>query len=411
MKEIKITIDGQEWQDAIEQAFLKDNQKVKIDGFRAGKAPKDVFIKKYGKGALYFDAADLCISQAYNKMLAANKDLVIVTEPDMQLSAVDDQHVEFTFKLTLRPDVKLGKYKGLKVTKDEPKVTADEVDKAITEMRNRYAENVVKIDPIKDGDTAIIDFEGFKDGKAFDGGKGENYSLKIGSNTFIPGFEEALIGLKTGDTKDINLSFPKDYHVDELKGQAVTFKVKINEVKETKTPELDQAFFDDLGMKDINDEKALKKQVKENLLASKTVESENKYVDDLLKASANNVKVDIPEPMINDEVNRMVKQYADHLQMQGLTLEQFYKFTNSNEETLKKEMQSEAHDRVLYRLMLEEIAKAEKIEPTDEEIAQETKELAKKYQMAEDEFLKAFGGLEMIKYDIQMRKAIEVLKK
>lgn len=410
MKEITIKIEGKEWEEAMDKAFQKANKKAKIDGFRPGKAPKDIFIKKYGKESLMMDAADLSINDAYLKMLEENKDLEIVAQPELKLKSLDENGVEFVFTLTLKPEVKLGKYKGLKVTKDSTEVTEEEIDETIMNMRNRYAENRVKDGEIVDGDVAVIDFEGFKDDVPFEGGKAEGYSLKIGSHTFIPGFEEALVGMKAGESKDIHLTFPEDYHSEELKGQPVVFKVTVNEVKETIIPELSKEFYEDLGMEGINDEESLRNQVKENIAARKEMEAENKYTDDLLKAAIENMTVEVPEAMVTEEIDRMLRQYEDNLKMQGLTLEQFYQFTNSDEAALKDQMKEEALNRVKARLLLEEVAKVEKLEISDEEADQEVEKLAERYGMKKDEFLAAFGGLDMVKYDSKMRKAIEVLK-
>lgn len=410
MKEITIKIEGKEWEEAMDKAFQKANKKAKIDGFRPGKAPKDIFIKKYGKESLMMDAADLSINDAYLKMLEENKDLEIVAQPELKLKSLDENGVEFVFTLTLKPEVKLGKYKGLKVTKDSTEVTEEEIDETIMNMRNRYAENRVKDGEIVDGDVAVIDFEGFKDDVPFEGGKAEGYSLKIGSHTFIPGFEEALVGMKAGESKDIHLTFPEDYHSEELKGQPVVFKVTVNEVKETIIPELSKEFYEDLGMEGINDEESLRNQVKENIAARKEMEAENKYTDDLLKAAIENMTVEVPEAMVTEEIDRMLRQYEDNLKMQGLTLEQFYQFTNSDEAALKDQMKEEALNRVKARLLLEEVAKVEKLEISDEEADQEAEKLAERYGMKKDEFLAAFGGLDMVKYDSKMRKAIEVLK-
>ena len=410
-KEVNIKVEGNEWEKALDNAFKKANKKVKIDGFRQGHAPKDIFLKKYGQETLYMDAAEECLHEAYHKVIDENKNLEIVAEPEVSIKSVDENGCEFTFGFILRPEVKLGKYTNLGVKKTEVKVTKKEIDEQIEHMRSHYAENVLKDGKIENGDIAIIDFEGFKDGVAFAGGKGENYSLEIGSGTFIPGFEEQLIGLKAGDEKDVNVTFPEEYHSEELKGQAVTFKVKINEVKEVKIPELNQDFFDDLGMEGVNSKETLEAEVKENIKAQKEHEAENKYIDDLLEAASKNVEVDIPDVMIDEEVNRMLKEYEEHLKMQGISLEQFYKYTNSKEEDLKEQMKKEGEKRVTYRLMLEEIIKKEKIEVTLEEADKEACSLAEKYHMEKEDLLKNFGGIEMIKYDMEMRKAMDVLKK
>ena len=459
-KEIEIEIVGKEWEEALDKAFKKANKNAKIDGFRPGKAPKDVFIKKYGKQSLYMDAADSAADMAYQKLLKEHAESLymdaadsaadmayqkllkehaddvkeLVARPDIALKDVNDEKIVFLFTLTTRPEVKLGKYKGLGIKKYEVKDETEEIEDAIYHMRERYAEDVIKDETeeiedaiyhmreryaedvikegkIENGDIAVIDFEGFVDDKAFDGGKSENYSLKIGSGTFIPGFEEQLVGLKSGDKKDVKVTFPEDYHAEDLKGKEAIFKVTVHEVKEVKIPELDKDFFDDLGMEGINTKEELEAQVSENILARKEMEAENKYLDDLLEAASKNVKVDVPEAMINEELDRMVQQYADHLKMQGITIEQFYQFTNSDEQALKDQMRPEAIKRITYRLMLEEIAKEEKIEIDDKTAKDEAKKLAEKYQMKEDEFLSAFGGLDIVKYDMRMRQAMEILKK
>ena len=408
--EVTVKIEGKEWEDALDKAFVEANKKAKIDGFRPGKAPKEVFIKKYGKESLFKDAADLVLNDAYKKMIDENKDVEIVAQPSVALKSIDEKYIEFVFTLTKKPEVKLGKYKKLGVKKEEVKVTKEDIDHALEETLNRYSENITKDGSVENGDIAIIDFEGFKDGVAFEGGKGENYSLTIGSNTFIPGFEEQLIGMKAGETKDIEVTFPEEYHSEDLKGAKATFKVKVNEVKTIKVPELNKDFFDDLGMEGIDSEESLRKQLEENIQVHKESHAENDFIDALLVKAVENMEVDVPDAMINDETDRMLRQYEENLKMQGITLQQFYQFTNSDEAALKDQMKEEALKRVKERLLLEEIKKEEKIEVTDEDAEKEADDLANKYQMKKDEFLKLFGGIEMVKYDLEMRKALEVLK-
>lgn len=412
IKEIEIKVEGKEWKEALDKAFKEANKKAKIDGFRPGHAPKEVFIKKYGEQALYMDAAEAVVDGAYEKMLKENeKDLEdLVARPDVQVKEINGEGVTFNFILTMRPEVKLGDYKKINVKREKAKVTAEEIEDTIENIRHRYAEDVLKDGEIKDGDVAVIDFEGFVDGVAFEGGKGENYSLKIGSGTFIPGFEEQLIGLKSGDEKDVEVTFPEDYHAEDLKGKKATFKVKVHEVKEVKVPELDKDFFEDLGMEGVDTKEKLEAKISESILTNKESELENKYIDELLEAAAKDTEVDIPEVMIDDELERMIREYDSHLRSQGINLEQFYKFTNSDEEALKSQMRPEAARRVKHRLMLEEIAKQEKIEISDEEANKEAERLAENYQIKKEEFLQMFGGLDLVKYDLKMRKAIDVLK-
>ena len=315
------------------------------------------------------------------------------------------------FKLTLKPEFKLGNYKKLDVKKEKVTVTKEEIKEAIDNMREQYKENIVKDGKVENGDIAIIDFEGFKDGVAFEGGKGENYSLTIGSNTFIPGFEEQLIGMKTGEEKDINVTFPEDYHAEELKGQPVVFKVKVNEIKEVKLPELDKDFFDDLGMEGIDSKELLEKQVKENIKTRKDKEVEDKFIDALLEEIGKNTEIDIPEVMVDEEAHRMVHQFADHIAMQGINIEQFYKLTNSTEEDLKEKYKDEALKRVKNRLIIEEIIKVEKIKVTDKEVDAKVDEIAKKYNMTKEEVIKNYGGnTDYIKYDLEVNKVFDIIK-
>lgn len=411
IKEMTIKIEGEAWKNAIDKAYEKVSKKTKIDGFRPGKAPKNIFLKKYGVESLFFDASEYCIEEAYKKLLEENKDLEIVAQPTVDIKSVDESYIEYVFKLTLKPVFKLGKYKNLDVKKEKVTVTKEEIKEAIDNMREQYKENIVKEGTLENGDIAIIDFEGFKDGVAFEGGKGENYSLTIGSNTFIPGFEEQLIGMKTGEEKDINVTFPEDYHAEELKGQPVVFKVKVNEIKEVKLPELDKDFFDDLGMEGIDSKESLEKQVKENIKARKDVEAENKYIEALFEEISKNTEIDIPDVMVDEEAHRMVHQFADQITMQGINIKDFYKLTNSTEDDLKEEYKDEALKRVKNRLIIEEIIKQEKINVTDEEVDAKVEEIANKHNMTKEEVIKNYGGnIDYIKYDLEINKVFDIIK-
>ena len=411
-KEITIEIKGKKWEEALDKAYTKKLKEAKVDGFRKGKVPKDMYIKKYGKMDVYIEAGDLVLSEAYTKMLDKAKDILedVVAQPDMELADVNDDKIKFKFTLTLKPEVKLGKYKGLGVKKEVAKATKEEIKETIEQTRQRFAEDVLKEGPIENGNIAIIDFEGFVDGKAFDGGKSENYELEIGSGSFIPGFEEQLIGLKEGDEKEINVKFPEDYHSEDVKGKDAVFKIKVHEVKEVHIPELDKDFFEDLGIEGVDTKEALEAYISENIISRKDAEFENKYIDELLNKAAENTEVEIPGVMIEEETSRMVSQYSEYMKSQGLDLQTLFKITGGDEEKLREEMRPGAEKRVKERLMLEEIAKQEKIEVSDKEAEGRAKELAENYGMEKDEFLKTFGGLDMVKYDLKMRKAIDVLK-
>ncbi len=412
LKEIAIKIEGEKWQEALDKAFKKANAKAKIDGFRPGKAPKNVFLKKYGIESLYMEASNYCVEDAYNKLLEENKNLEIAAQPILDIKDVNENYIEYLFIITLKPEVKLGKYTNLGVKKETVKVTKDEIEDSINHMREHYKENIVKDGSIENGDIAIIDFEGFVGDVAFEGGKAENYSLGIGSNTFIPGFEEQLIGLKAGDKKDVKVKFPEDYRAEDLKGKDAVFKVKVNEVKEVKIPELDKEFFDDLGMEGIDSKEALEKQVKENIKASKETQIEEKHIENLLNKILETTVIDVPDTMVNDEEERIVEQFGEHLSMQGLSLEQFYKYTNSSKDVLKEQYKEEALKRIKYRLIIEEIIKVEKINVTDKEIDDELEKLAIKYNMTKEEVKKQYNdNLDYIKYDLEVKKVFDIIKK
>ena len=407
---VNVKVEGADWTKALDQAFARKQKTVKVDGFRAGKVPRDIFEKKFGKEALFLDAADMSVQVAYIKAMTDSK-LIPVVQPEVDIKSIDENGVEFVFTITTKPEVVVKKYKGLNVKPGKVEVTDEEVNHELGHLLERYTELVVKEEgKVENGDIAVIDFEGFKDGVAFDGGKGENYSLEIGSNTFIPGFEDQVIGMSTGEEKDLNVTFPEDYGAADLAGQAVVFKVKVNEIKQKVARELDEEFFEDLGMEGINSEESLKEQIKESIKAQKEAEAENKYVDALLEAIAKNVEVDVPQTMVDEETDRLVGRFEEQMKMQGISLDLYYQFTQSNEEALRSQMEKEAYNNVLYRLMLEQIMTEEKIEVTKEEAEKEAEELAKKYQMDKDEFLKQFGGIDMVQYDLEVRKTIELLK-
>ena len=408
--EVKVEITGKDWEKKLDETFKKIIKKVKIDGFRPGKAPRNIYEQKYGKQSIVVEAVDSCMNEAYVKALKEFKGEPIM-QPTVGIEKADETGVTYVFTFTTKPEIKINKYTNLGVKKDSVKVTKKDVDAEIEKMRKEYADLTVKDGKAENGDTVIIDFEGFDGDKAFEGGKAENYALELGSNSFIPGFEEALVGVKKGDKKDVNVTFPKDYHAEELKGKPVVFKVLVHEVKTKVYPELDEDFFLDLGLEDVKTKEDLEKKVKETMTEQKEYEAENKYVDELFEALLKETSVEVPHELIHEELDRMVEQYAERLKMQGITLKQFYKFTNSSEEALKAQMHEEAEKRVKLRFAIDEIIELEKIDATDEEANHDAEEKAKKHGMDKDEYIKAFGGLEMLKYDIKVQKVLDILKK
>ncbi len=409
-KDVVIKIEGQDWIDAVDAAFEEKRKDVTVSGFRKGKVPRNIYEKNFGKESLYMAAVDNVVQVAYVKALEESK-LVPVVQPKVDITNISDEGVEFTFTIITKPSVEIKKYKGLKVKKDKVEVTQEEIDHEMAHLLERYGEVRVKEKgKLENGNIAVIDFEGFKDGVAFDGGKGENYELEIGSNTFIPGFEEQLVGMKNGEERDINVTFPEEYPAENLKGAPVVFKVKLNEIKEKVQREFDEELFEDLAMEGVNSKEELEKEIKANIEAQKEVDVENRYVDSLLDAVAKNVEVDIPEEMVDEEVERLLGRYSQQLQMQGVSLDLYYQLTKTTEADLKAQLEKEGYKNVLYRLMLEEIANLEKMEVSEEEANKQADELAEKYNMAKDEFLKAFGGIEMIQYDMEIRKVVDFLK-
>lgn len=402
-------VEGENWKNALDKSFLKNVKEAKVDGFRKGKCPRDVFEKKYGVEALYNDAVDIVLPGLYTEVLKESA-LEPVVQPSIDIKEINKDGVSIEFTIITAPVANVKKYTGLKVTREKVKVTDEEITEEINRLKDQYAEIAVKEGKIESGDTAVIDFEGFKDGVAFEGGKGENYPLEIGSNTFIPGFEDALIGLSTGDKKDIPLTFPENYPSEELKGAKVVFKVTVHEVKTRLIPELDKDFFTDLGIEGVTNETELRNHVKNNISLRKEKEADNKLVEDILASVAKETEIVLPEELIHDEIHHMIDNYAQRLQMQGLSLEQYMQFTKQTFESLEEQLKPEAKKNITYRYMLEEIAKKESIVISDEEADNEAETLSHTYQMTKQELINAFGGIEMIKYDLKIRKTIDFLK-
>lgn len=407
--EVSVKIEGDAWKEALDKAFKEKSKDAKVDGFRKGKVPRDIYEKHFGKESLWLDAADRVLQDAYIKAIEDSK-LIPVVQPDVDLKNISDEVVEFNFTIITKPEVNVKKYKGLNVKPEEVKVTKEEIEHELGHVLERYTELVTKEGNVENGDIAVIDFEGFKDGVAFDGGKGENYSLEIGSNTFIPGFEEQVIGMKVGEEKDLNVTFPEDYGVKDLKGAPVVFKVKVNEIKTKQARELDEDFFEDLGLEGVDSKEKLEAEIEKNIKAQKEMDAENKYIDTILEEVSKNVEVDIPEEMVNEEIDRLKNRFEEQMRMQGISLDLYYQFTKTTEEDLRNQLEKEAYSNVLYRLMLEEIMTIEKVEVSLEDAEKEAEALAEKYQVSKDEFLKNFGGIDMIKYDLEMRKTIDLLK-
>ena len=409
VQEFEIKLD-KEWKDALDKAFKKKIKEVKIDGFRKGAAPKELYIKKFGIESLYMDAVDVAISAAYRKLLDDNKDLVPAIEPKVDVTGISDSNVIFKFTVITRPEVKLGEYKNLGIKREKAKVTDEEIDAEIKALQDQMADLATKEgSTVENGDTAVIDFKGYVDGELLEGGSGENYSLEIGSNSFIPGFEEGLVGKKVGEEVTLDLTFPAEY-VENLKNKPVKFEVKINEIKTRIVPEINEDFFKDLGYEDVKTLEDLKKQVKDYLTSEKDKKLEDEYMDKCLTKAAENMEVDINEEIIDEEVHHMMHQYEEQLKMQGLDLEKFYELTGQTHEDLHKNMEGEATKRVKYRYLIEEVAKKEDIDFTEKEVEEKAKEMAENYGITVEELIKAYGTIDIVKYDMKMHRALEIIK-
>lgn len=409
IREFTKKIEEKEWTGALDKAFLAKKKEIKVDGFRKGCVPKDIYLKKVGIETLYPDAVDIILKSEYPKVIKEN-DLKPVCEPIIDVADISENHITFTFKIIEKPEVKLGDYKNLKVEKTKPKVTKAEVDAEIKKLQEQYADVVTVEDgKVELGNTVVIDFKGIVDGQVLEGGSGENYPLEIGSNTFIPGFETGLIGMKKDEEKVLNLKFPDEY-VDNLKGKDVEFTVKVNEIKKRILPELNQEFYQDLGHEGVTTQEEFVEHLKKHLEEGKEQEAENKYVDELLKTAIGNMSVEINQEIIEDEVNRILEQYREQLKMQNLSLEQYLEFTKSNMESLMKMMEPEAINRIKARYLLEAIIEKEKIEVSEQMVESEIKKMAEMYQVSEDDIINMIGNKDFIKYDLKMRQAIEVIK-
>ncbi len=406
-QEFDLVVKGKEWVTLQDEAFEKVNKSAKIDGFRPGKAPRSMYEKKYGKQDILFEAADMAVKKEYERLLVKEK-LMPVIEPKVDLVKCDDKELEVKFIFVLEPKIELGNYTNLGVKHDKITVTKEEIEERIHHLLEDYAEIVAKDGKVDNGDTAIIDFKGLKDGVAFDGGTAENYSLVIGSHTFIPGFEEAIVGMKKGEEKDIELTFPKDYMSEELKGQKVTFKVKVNEIKTRVVPKLDKEFFEDLGMEGVTTKEGLEKEIKAEIEHQKEHEEEHAYEEKCLDKAASNMKADICEEIINDEVEHMYNEFIQRMAMQGISEEMYYEYTKAKKEDITGQMQGEATKRVKYRYLLKEIIKVEKIKVTDKEAKERLKEMTDMYKVDEETILKEVS-MDSIKFDLMYQKALDIV--
>lgn len=408
MAKLTIEVSAEELEKALEEAYQKNKNKISIPGFRKGKVPRHMIEKMYGKEIFYEDAANAIIPDAYEKALEECEE-DIVSSPSIDVVQIEaGKPFIFTAEVALKPEVKLGKYKGVKVDKIETKVTDEEIDAEINRERENNARNIDITDrPVKDGDITTLDFEGFVDGVAFEGGKGENYPLTIGSGAFIPGFEEQLIGAEIDKEVEVNVTFPEDYQAEELKGKAAVFKCTVKGIKEKELPELDDEFASEVSEFETLAE--YKADVKGKLEERKAKEAKDEKEAAVIEAIVNDSEMDIPEAMLETQQKQMVDEFAQRLQMQGLSLDQYFQFTGATYEQMVEQVKPQAEKRIKSRLVLEAIVKAEKITATDEEYEEELKVMAESYQMEVEKIKELLPekSMEQIKEDLAVKKAAE----
>ncbi|CEE02223.1 Trigger factor [Caldibacillus thermoamylovorans] len=406
---LTVEVDAETFNKALDQAFKKVQKQLNVPGFRKGRVPRQIFEQRFGVESLYQDALDIVLPDAYSNAIDETG-IEPVDQPEIDIEQIGKgQSLIFTADVTVKPEVKLGEYKGLEVPKVNTEVTDEDVEAELKELQKRHAELVVKEDePAEQGDTVVIDFEGFVDGEAFEGGKAENHSLEIGSDSFIPGFEEQLVGVKAGDEKEVQVTFPEEYHAEELAGKPAVFKVKVHEVKQLVLPELD----DDFAV-DVDDEvetlDALKEKIENRLKDEKEHTAKHEVENAVIEKAAENAEIDIPEVMIDNEVERMVKEFDQRLQQQGLNLELYSQFSGQDIDNLKETMREDAEKRVRVNLTLEAIVKAENIDVTEEEVEKELQNMAEMYNMPVEQIQQILGSTAGIKEELKFNKAVQLL--
>lgn len=403
---LTIEVPAEELDKAIQKAYQKNKNKFNVPGFRKGKVPYAMIEKMYGAGVFYEEAANDLIPEAYANA-AAESELEIVARPEISVTQIEKgKPFVFEAEVTLKPEVKLGEYKGIKVEKADTKVTAKEVNAELDKIKEQNARLVAADDKaVEDGDQTTIDFEGFVDGVAFEGGKGEDYPLTIGSHSFIDTFEEQLIGKKVGEEVEVNVTFPENYQAKELAGKPAMFKVTIKEIKVKEYPELDDDFAQDVSEFDTLDE--YKEDIKKNLTEKKEKEAEAEKESKVIEAIVNDAEMDIPEKMVEAQAEQMLEEFAQNIAMQGISFEQYLQFTGATVDQMKEQVKPQAQARVESSLVLEAVVKAENIEATEEEVEEEIKEMAGRYNMEADKLkgLLTDSDKENLKKDICARKA------
>ncbi len=410
MAKLTIEVPAEELEKALETAYQKNKNKISVPGFRKGKVPRNMIEKMYGPAIFYEDAANELIPDAYEKALDECEE-EIVSAPKIDVTQIEKgKDFIFTAEVAVKPEVTLGKYKGIKVEEADLAVTEEEINAQIEKERENSARTIsVEDRPVKDGDITTLDFEGFVDGVAFEGGKGTDYPLTIGSGSFIPGFEEQLIGAELNKEVEVNVTFPEDYHAKDLAGKPATFKCKIKDIKEKELPELDDEFASEVSAFDTMAE--YKEDVKKSLEMKKADAARIAREEAVIDAVIEDAKMDIPDAMVETEQRQIIEEFSQRMRMQGLTMEQYMQFTGMTPQALMEQTKPQALKRIQSRLVLEAVAKAEDLKASEEDYAAEIKDMSEKYQMEEDKIKEMLGekGKKQVEEDLAIRKAVDFL--
>ena len=406
---LEVTVPAKKVDQAIDQAFKKVVKQVNIPGFRKGKVPRQIFEQRFGVEALYQDAVDILLPEAYGEAIEETG-IKPVDQPEIEVQQIEKgQDFKFDATVTVEPEVELGDYKGLEIEKQDAELTDEEVDEAINQQLNQLSEMVVKEDgAVEEGDTVNIDFDGYVDGEQFEGGQADSYDLEIGSGSFIPGFEEQLVGVKAGEEKDVNVTFPEEYHAEELSGKEATFKTKVNEIKYKEVPELDDEIANELDS-DAETVDQYKENLRKRLAEQKQTEAENVQKEEAIQKASDNAKIDIPEAMVNTELDRMLQEFGQRMQQQGLSLETYFQISGQDESQLREQMKDDAEARVRTNLTLTAIADKEDIEVSEEDIDKELEKMSEQFNISVEDIKNTLGNTDIVKNDVRIQKVIDLL--
>ena len=407
---LTVTVPAEKVNTALDQAFKKVVKQINVPGFRKGKVPRPIFEQRFGVEALYQDAVDILLPEAYGEAIEETE-INPVAQPEVNVTQIE-KGKDFIFEatVTVEPEVKLGDYKGLEIEKQETDLSDEELQESIDHSLSHLAEMVVKEDgAVENGDTVNIDFSGSVDGEEFDGGQAEGYDLEIGSGSFIPGFEEQIEGMKTGDEKDVVVTFPEEYHAEELAGKEATFKTKVNEIKFKDVPELNDEIANELDSEAENVDE-YKENLRKRLSEQKATEAENTEKEEAINKATENASIDIPEAMINTELDRMIQEFGQRIQQQGLDLQTYYQISGQNEEQLRDQMKDDAEQRVKTNLTLTAIADEENIEVSDEDIDKELEKMSEQFNISVEDIKSTLGNTDIVKNDVRIQKVIDLLR-